>query len=172
MVFHTLHRGQRHTILCPYLVNFATLYSLPLIHPGNITFLSHSIIILSHLRPPLLLPPLSPLTLSDRCSPATTTTSPPASPVSSTLHHIGPEEIMYQCNAQPCSAFSKRTTPLPQPPPLPLPLLPRCTTTSDLPAAVGAALSIAAPPGPGTPLQELTHAGVNTHASASKISTN
>ena len=38
VVLHTLHIGKRDTILCPYLVNYSTLYSLLVTYPGSLLF--------------------------------------------------------------------------------------------------------------------------------------
>ena len=38
VVLHTLHRGQRHTIICTYFINYATFYPLPVPQPGSLPF--------------------------------------------------------------------------------------------------------------------------------------
>ena len=38
VVLHTLYRGQRDTIRCPYFINYATFYPLPVPQPGSLPF--------------------------------------------------------------------------------------------------------------------------------------
>ena len=96
VVFHALSRGQRDTILCPYLVSFSTLYYLPLSQPRSLPpfllllFPSYPL----PLPPPPLLPPPSPLPLPCQVPLTPTTASPPVSLVYSPSPHIGLEAIV------------------------------------------------------------------------------
>ena len=152
VMFQTLHRGQRDTRLCTYLIRYANFYLLPLPQPRGSYVSTPSCTIPAHHFPPPLPSPPFPLTSPNQCLPVPTTASTPVPPGSSPLPCRGPEAITYQFNAQLYSAFTGCTSPSSQTLPLLEPPTLRCTPTYRLPAANKSAPPVSAPPGPVTPL--------------------
>ena len=117
VVLHTFHRGQRETILFPYLVHFSTLYYYLLVSkPMSIPLFP------CHCSPPLLVciccryrPILGPYQVYT-CL-LSTPYPHPYPPVFSTYPCTGPECMEYLLTAQTCSAFSECIPILPQKPP-------------------------------------------------------
>ena len=64
VVVQTLHRGQRDTGLCPYLINYATLYPITFPQLRESSISTPSFNLPSNLYPPFQKLPLSPLTSS------------------------------------------------------------------------------------------------------------
>ena len=67
LVFHTLHRGQIDTTLCPYLINYTTLYPLPFPQIWESSILTPFFTLLAHpcSPPPPLLPSPLPLKINN-----------------------------------------------------------------------------------------------------------
>ena len=112
VVFHTLHRGQRNTRLCTYLVKYSTLY--PLLLPQLPSLLSHHLILPpptfalpAYLLPPPLPPLPSPLPLTFQLWPVSTTTYPHVTPAYSPPLHIALESIALQYTVEPYHAFAE-----------------------------------------------------------------
>ena len=100
VVFHTLHIFQRDTKICPYLVNFATFYTLLLSQLRGSSVLTLLHFILSDHHRPSPPPPPSPLPLTGQFTPVTTTVSPSTPPVSSMTPLIGIELVASQYTVQ------------------------------------------------------------------------
>ena len=147
VVFHTLHRVQRDTIICPYLFHCATLYPLILPQLQESSVLISSFISSTHPSPPPMLPSLSLFPPPGQVPPVLTAATPPMPPATSHPHHTGPESFSLKYIVRPYFAFVKFKFPLTQTPPHLSPP-PSSFTPTFLPTStVVAALSVAAPPG-------------------------
>ena len=80
VLFQTLHRCQRDTRLCTYLINYAIFYPLTLPQLRESSVSTPSFTLPYHPFPPSPPSPPYPLPPSDQYPPVPTTTSPPATP--------------------------------------------------------------------------------------------